>query len=66
VLDRQIKVERLDPSALGEIPEGMQEMFEHYDHHGLLGNPLTLQAILGREPPTLRAYFEELAAQRKG
>jgi hypothetical protein len=27
----------------------------------LLGNPLTLQAILGRDARTLRAYFEQLA-----
>lgn len=66
VLGREIKAERLDPGALGDIPQGLQEMFDHYEHHGLLGNPLTLRTILGREPRTLRAYFEELAAQRKG
>lgn len=37
-------------------------MFDHYDRIGLRGNPLTLAAILGRAPRTLRAYFEELAA----
>lgn len=36
-------------------------MFDHYDQHDLLGNPLTIQAILDREPRALRAYFEELA-----
>jgi hypothetical protein len=36
-------------------------MFDWYDRHSLLGNALTLRAILGREPRTLRAYFEELA-----
>jgi uncharacterized protein YbjT (DUF2867 family) len=41
----------------------MQSMFDWYDHHGLVGNPLTLRAILDREPRTLRAYFEELAAK---
>jgi uncharacterized protein YbjT (DUF2867 family) len=66
VLGCEIKAERLDPSALGDIPQGLKEMFDHYEHHGLLGNPLTLRTILGREPRTLRAYFEELAAQRKG
>ena len=40
----------------------MQPMLDYSDHHDLLGNPLTLRAILGREPRTLRAYFEELAA----
>lgn len=39
----------------------MQPMFDWYDTHGLLGNPLILRSILGREPRTLRAYFEELA-----
>ena len=40
----------------------IRKMFRWYDSHGLLGNSLTLQAILGREPRTLRAFFEELAA----
>jgi len=35
-----------------------------YDRHDLLGNALTLRAILGREPRTLRAYFEELAGTK--
>jgi uncharacterized protein YbjT (DUF2867 family) len=61
VLGREIRVERRDPNALGKIPQPMKTMFEHYDHHGLLGSPCTLRAILGREPRTLRAYFEELA-----
>lgn len=41
----------------------MQLMFDWYDRHALVGNALTLRAILGREPRTLRNYFEELAAQ---
>jgi hypothetical protein len=41
----------------------MTVMFEWYDKRGLLGNALVLRAILGREPRTLRAYLEELAAQ---
>jgi uncharacterized protein YbjT (DUF2867 family) len=40
----------------------MRAMFAWYDTHGLLGNALTLRAILGREPRTLRAYIHELAA----
>jgi uncharacterized protein YbjT (DUF2867 family) len=39
----------------------IETMFRWYDSHGLLGNALTLRAILGREPRTLRAFFEELA-----
>jgi uncharacterized protein YbjT (DUF2867 family) len=62
ILGREIKVETRAPGALGNIPAPMKAMCEHYDHHGLLGNPLTLRAILGREPRSLETYFEELAA----
>lgn len=69
VLGREIKAVRPDPPAApdqaGNQPSPIQLMFEWYDHHGLLGNTLTLQAILGREPRTLQAYFEELAAQNR-
>jgi uncharacterized protein YbjT (DUF2867 family) len=60
VLGRKIG-ERRDPGVLGDFSQGLGAMFDHYDHHGLLGNPLTLRAILGREPRSLRAYLEELA-----
>ncbi|TIU90484.1 MAG: hypothetical protein E5W03_00435 [Mesorhizobium sp.] len=60
VLGRKIE-ERRDAGVLGDVPQGLRAMFDHYDHHGLLGNPLTLRAILGREPRSLRAYLEELA-----
>lgn len=62
VLKRTIGVGTLDRGSLGEVPSDMVAMFEHYDQHGLLGSPLSLRAILGREPRTLRAYFEELVA----
>ena len=39
----------------------MRRMFDWYDHRGLLGNPLVLRAILGREPRTLEQYIRELA-----
>ena len=58
---RQITVATLDQDALGPVPADMRTMCEHYNHRGLLGSPLVLRAILGREPRTLRAYFEELA-----
>jgi uncharacterized protein YbjT (DUF2867 family) len=61
VLQRQITVGTIHPHALGQIPNDMKTMFEHYNRHGLLGNPLTLCAILQREPRSLRSYFEELA-----
>ena len=37
-------------------------MYAYYDRHGLSGNPLTLRAILGREPRSLRQFFADLAA----
>ena len=63
VLGREIKVESRAPDSLGNIPASMKAMFEHYDHHGLLRNPLTLSAILGRQPRSLENYFQELAGE---
>lgn len=64
VLGRAVVAKRVDPAILGPEAAPMRPMFEHYDRFGLRGNALTLRAILGREPRTLRAYFEELAAAR--
>lgn len=64
VLGREIKAKKGDPGVFRDASQPMKTMFEHYDHHGLLGSPLALRAILGREPRTLRAYFEELARAR--
>ncbi len=68
VLDRKIEAVRPSPPASPSQDAGtpvspMQRMFDWYDHHALVGNALTLRAILGREPRTLRAYFEELSRQ---
>lgn len=72
VLGREVKAETPSFDEWAEktgVPEegpvrpGLKQMFEWYDAHGLLGNPTTLRAILGREPRTLRAYFEELASE---
>jgi uncharacterized protein YbjT (DUF2867 family) len=60
VLNRAMEARRVDPRSLGGLPKGMLTMCEHYDHHGISGNSLTLRAILDRPPRTLRAYFEEL------
>ncbi|QQO21422.1 hypothetical protein JJB98_16510 [Bradyrhizobium diazoefficiens] len=60
VLGREIR-ERRVMDVLSEVPQAERRMFDHYDQHDLLGNPLTIQAILDREPRALRAYFEELA-----
>ncbi|MBV9654735.1 MAG: NmrA family NAD(P)-binding protein [Acetobacteraceae bacterium] len=60
VLGRTVRAERIDPDTLGDQAGPMRPMFEHYDHTGLRGNALILRAILGREPRTLRAFFEEM------
>jgi uncharacterized protein YbjT (DUF2867 family) len=61
VLGREIKPQRIPPDTLPAAAQAMRPMFDHYDEIGLRGNAMTLAAILGREPRTLRAYFEELA-----
>lgn len=63
VLGREITAKRIDPDMLGPEAKPMRPMFDHYEHFGLRGNALTLRAILGREPRTLRAYFEELVGR---
>ncbi len=46
----------------GPFREGMERMYADYDHFGFPGgNALVLEAILGREPRTLRSFFAELA-----
>ena len=60
VLGRTVRAERIDPDTLGDQADPMRPMFEHYGRTGLRGNALTLRALLGREPRTLRAFFEEL------
>jgi hypothetical protein len=64
VLGRSIRAERVDAKAAGAGPgaAALEKMFDWYDKRGLMGNALTLRAILGREPRTLRAFFAELAA----
>lgn len=67
VLGRDIRADKIDPQKAaggpaGQAP-GLKKMFDWYDARGLKGCALTLRAILGREPRTLRAYFEELAAE---
>lgn len=63
VTGKKIRAEKIDPKTLGDDAKAMRPMFDHYDRAGLLGNPLTLEAILGRRPRTLRAFFQELAKE---
>jgi uncharacterized protein YbjT (DUF2867 family) len=68
VLGRPIKAERIDPktAAAGAGPgaPALKKMFDWYDKHGLMGSAVSLRAILGREPRTLRTFFEELNTGR--
>ena len=63
VTGRKIEARRAGEEMMSKFPDLLRPMFEHYDRYGLRGNALTLRAILGREPRTLRAYFEELAGK---
>lgn len=61
VMARNIEVGSIDPDKAADgKPPPIRRMFEWYNHHGLRGNALTLRLILGREPRTLHAYFQEL------
>ncbi len=67
VLGREVKAEKLEPKSDAKESQdpqqaAMKPMLEWYDKHGLMGNALTLQAILGRQPRTMEQYFEELAS----
>ncbi len=70
VLGRNIKAEKIDPqkaaAGAGSQSAGLKRMFDWYDARGLQGCALTLRAILGREPRTLRAFFEELRNFKSG
>jgi uncharacterized protein YbjT (DUF2867 family) len=63
ITGRTIEARRAGAELVKKFPEQLRPMFEHYDRYGLRGNALTLRAILGREPRTLRAYFQELAGK---
>lgn len=67
VLDREVRAGTTDPSEMGDggPPDGMRAMFDWYDAHDLVGTAITLRAVLGREPTTLREYLED-AAERLG
>ena len=45
VLGRSISIQRVAP----DVQPDMQAMFDHYDAHGLVGNPKVLRMLLGRE-----------------
>lgn len=48
----------------GPMREGMAAMYKDYDQYGFPGgSALVLNAVLGREPRTLRQYLRELASR---
>jgi len=62
LLGRPIRAERSDPAQAAPSGAPIGAMFKHYDRVGLVGNALTLSAILGRAPRTLQQFFRELSA----
>jgi uncharacterized protein YbjT (DUF2867 family) len=68
VIGRPIRANIADAAkaagAMGsaEQAQGRMRMFAWYDKHSAIANPLTLSMILGREPRTLKAFFEEMLA----
>ena len=70
VLGREVKAEKLEPKSdtkdsQNPQQEAMKPMLAWYDKHGLMGNALTLETILRRQPRTMEQYFEQLASTRK-
>lgn len=71
VLGRRVEAQQVSREQFasqlpaGPARDGLLRMLAHYDGHGLPGgNPFVLRAILGREPRSLRQYFDELATGR--
>lgn len=60
VIGKEVKPIKVEIPPQANMPPKLTRMFAWYDKHALLGNSTTLRAILGREPRTLRAFFEEL------
>ena len=65
VLGQKITAQRSDPDSVPSAMQVLRPMLDHYDRIGLRGNSLTLAAILGRQPRTLRIFFEELASREE-
>jgi uncharacterized protein YbjT (DUF2867 family) len=62
ILGRPIHAERGDPAQVAPPGAPIRAMFAHYDRIGLVGNSLTLSAILAREPRSLEQFFRELSS----
>ena len=69
VLGRPIRAEALDldtwrarSKADDYTKQALARMFNFYNSYGLIGNPLILNAILGRKPRSLHQFFSDLQA----
>lgn len=62
VVGKPIRPIKVEIPAQANMPPKLTRMFAWYDKHALLGNSTILRAILGREPRTLKSFFEELNA----
>jgi hypothetical protein len=52
--------------APGPVRTGLKRMYSDYDQCGFPGgNALVLRKVLGREPRSLRQFFEELARREQ-
>ena len=46
----------------GYTKGALSRMYGYYDKHGLVGNPIILRTVLGREPRTMRDFLLDLVA----
>lgn len=56
-----VEAQRVDTTGR-DVPAPLKAMFDHYEHVGLKGSSVTLEACLGRAPRTLRDYITQLAS----
>lgn len=71
-LGRPVEASESDPADVlarmpdGPLRDGLRRMFSEYDRHGFHGgNPLVLEAVLGRPPRSLAAFVQELVSARR-
>lgn len=66
IVAAKAEMPKVQQSAAGDGAQSpanaIEKMLLWYDSHGLVGNSLTLKAILNREPTTLRSFFKELSS----
>ena len=55
-------LERLPLPDDGYTKGALARMYDYYDKHGLVGNPLVLKAVLGREPRSMHDFLRDLVA----